>query len=165
MARLRDRREELFCNEIVANPGGSIVDAYEKAGYARDEGNASRKYNLAHIQLRILEITNPVLDKYAATHEHIVDGFSKIAHADYREAFDDYGNVLPLAEMPEDVRYAIASLEIVRGKEGETITKIKFESRATALRELGKMGGSYNDLAKAGAGEIKVNITPDDAKL
>jgi hypothetical protein len=165
MGALKDRREERFCHELVAHPERTVLESYEAAGFSRDAGNASRKYNLARIQLRMTEIAEPMLDRYASKHEHIVDGFAKIAHADYSQAFDERGRILPLSEMPEDVRYAIASLEVTTNADGDIITKIKFSPRETALRELGKMGGSYNGLAHAGAGVINVIMSEDDAKL
>lgn len=54
MMRLTDSRRENFCRLCVS--GSTITDAYENAGYARNDGNASKLYNNIQIQARIREL-------------------------------------------------------------------------------------------------------------
>jgi len=82
----------------------------------------------------------------------------RIAHVDLSKAYDKAGNLLPLQEMPEDVRRAIAGLESFeiftgqgenRTKEGD-LRKLKIWDKVRALELVGKHLGMFTDRLKVG---------------
>lgn len=66
----------------------------------------------------------------------------RIARADIAQAFDESGALLPVQAMPEDVRRAIASIEVeqVGGDEGAVsfVKKVRFWDKSRGLEMLGK---------------------------
>jgi phage terminase small subunit len=66
----------------------------------------------------------------------------RIARADIAQAFDESGALLPVQEMPEDVRRAIASIEVeqVGGDDGAVsfVKKVRFWDKSKGLELLGK---------------------------
>ena len=69
----------------------------------------------------------------------------RLAGSDVSKAFDEHGQLLPLHQIPEDVRRAISSVETDTRREGHgedaeivTVRKIRFWDKTKGLELLGK---------------------------
>ncbi len=78
--------------------------------------------------------------------DRVLQELMRIAMVDLGGAYDDKGHLLPVKEMPEDVRRAIAGIKVFeefdgygedRVKVGE-VREVKFWPKVDALRDLGK---------------------------
>ena len=65
MPALKILRQERFAR-LLAN-GKTVTDAYEEAGYRRDDGNSSRLSKSEEITGRIQEITSEALERERTT--------------------------------------------------------------------------------------------------
>lgn len=69
--------------------------------------------------------------------------YARLAFADTTKAYGPDGKLLPLHQMPADLRRAISSFEVDRrttndGTEVTRLTKVKFHSKSQALEALGR---------------------------
>lgn len=69
--------------------------------------------------------------------------WSHIAFADIVSCVDAEGNLLKIKDMPENIRRAISSIEVVIDAKGTVTHKIRFWSKPDALENLGKIIGVY----------------------
>jgi phage terminase small subunit len=89
----------------------------------------------------------------------------RIARTDLGGAFDEQGRLLPVREMPEDIRRAIAGLDVEELFEGRGadrahvgfVRKVRFWDKPKALELLAKhlnlLGGAGDDAGVRGLGE------------
>src|SRR5215469_6817808 len=71
MPVLANHRRELFAQLMVQ--GLTEVDAYEKAGYKRNDGNASTLAQHTEVQARLKEIKGELAAKAVVTAESLID--------------------------------------------------------------------------------------------
>jgi phage terminase small subunit len=71
MAPLRNPRHERFCQFLLQ--GETAIDAHEKAGYARDDGNATRLAKNPAVIERLTELQNAVAEKTQVTVESLIN--------------------------------------------------------------------------------------------
>lgn len=76
------------------------------------------------------------------TAETVMRELYRLATVDVAQAYDEQGNLKPIHEIPEDVRRAIAGVEVVteKSEEGESsyTKKLKFWDKNRSLELLGK---------------------------
>lgn len=85
-----------------------------------------------------------------ATVERVLQEYQHIAFLDIAQAFDPAGHLLPIHEMPEGVRRAIAGIEVAslnvdgdgKGPVGK-LHKIKLLDKGKALQDLAKHLGMF----------------------
>lgn len=160
--------------------GASMEEAARQAGYAKSTLNmAYRVDRHPEVQARIQELHGRIEDGIvsaaaapAATVTRVLEEYGHIAFLDLAEAFDEHGNLLPIREMPEGVRRAIAGIEYEdiwdgSGKDRKKVgrlAKIKCADKIAALTNIGrylglfakdKIGATEVDMEHAG---IKVTI-------
>jgi len=90
----------------------------------------------------------------------ILNEIACVAFIDPINLFDDNGDILPINEMDERTRRAIASLEIenVTGSQAKT-KKIKLWPKPTALEQLSKYRGLFaRDNDQRNPGEFFVRV-------
>lgn len=105
-------------------------------------------------------------DHITATVDRVLQEYSHIAFLDIGEAFDGAGNLLPIHDMPEGVRRAIAGIEVAdlnidrdgQGSVGK-LHKIKLLDKGKALQDLAKHLGMFVERL-----EHKVEITASIAE-
>jgi len=68
---LRNTRHEAFCQALLE--GKSATTAYEEAGYAKDDGNATRLAKNPAVIERLTELQNAVAEKTQVTVESLVN--------------------------------------------------------------------------------------------
>lgn len=76
---------------------------------------------------------------------------ARIAYSDIGELFDDAGRMLPIKQWPEDIRRAVASMEVVRGNvdqgdgKFDDVVKIKLWDKGRNLESLMKHHGQLTE--------------------
>jgi phage terminase small subunit len=115
----------------------------------------------------IAEAQAKALAKSEVTVERTIAEYARLAYLDPATLFDAQGKPLPIAEMPEDARRAIVSLEIeelfagsgAHRRQVGLLHKIRFAPKIQALDSLGKHLGMFIDrIAGADGGAVQVNV-------
>lgn len=156
MAALEDHRQELFCQKYCAlrkaeGSGNKVrfnaTQAAIAAGYSKKTAysSGSRLLKRAEVKNRIDEIVKQQVDNITITSDRIIKELAFLGTADVSKAFDTNGNLLPIHEIPEDVRRAIAGFELVEERDengegtGHMTKKVKFWDKNTSLLGLAKV--------------------------
>jgi len=108
------------------------------------------------------------LGKLELDGEVILGELLRIARVDIAEAFEEDGNLRKLSDIPEDVRRAVAGIEIDDRWEGKgedatryTVKKLKFWDKPRALELLAKNLGllvDRHEVAGPGGKGISISI-------
>lgn len=110
--------------------------------------NASKLLADARIMLRIKELRAEVAARTTVSEARVVEEVARIGLLDPSRMFDERGNLLPITQMPAEVRAAIASFEVVEvpGEDGGTllqVKKVKLVDKNSALEKLMKHLGMF----------------------
>jgi phage terminase small subunit len=168
MPILENSKHEKFAQEIAK--GTPCSEAYVSAGYAKNDGNASRLKGNDRIRDRVQEILNEACAKVGVTVERVVAELAKIGFGDIRRAVfwgsgiavpDGEGGtkiangvgLLNSTEISDDAAAAIS--EVAQTKEG---IRIKFHDKRAALVDLGRHLGMFTE-----KGELRVTISQEEA--
>lgn len=171
-------KQEMFVQAYceTMNKTQSYVKVY---GTSEDVAGtaAARLFGNVRIQERIEEIRKYTTGKFNITRERIAKEYSRLAFADRTKIFDADGNVIPFAELDEDVRATISGVDVDELYAGETnigrTKKIKTYDKKGALDSLAKMFG-FNEPEKIksevlnnfpnGVLQVVVVAAPESAK-
>ncbi len=154
-------KQELFCLEYLKDLNATA--AYKRAGYKCKSDKvanveACRLLVNPSIAEKIQLSMNKRSDKLEITAERVLQEIARLAYVDISRAYDVNGGLLPLHDMPEDVRRAIASVEVTEERvDGEVvgeIRKVKFWDKKGSLDLLGRHLKLFTDVL-----EIK-DVTP-----
>lgn len=141
-------KEEKFCLKLFEH--GEKFQAVLDAGYKQTPKaaavTATRLLKKAKIQARLKELRSKQEKRTEVTADRILLELYRIATVDVGQAFTDEGMLKPLKDIPEDVRRAIAGIEVDeifegRGDERTQVgwtKKVKFWDKPRALELLGK---------------------------
>lgn len=125
----------------------NATQAAIRAGYSAKGArvNGPRLLSNAVVAAAIQERQAKRIGKLELTADAVLGELLRIAKADIAEAFEEDGNLRKLSEIPEDVRRAVAGIEIDdrwegRGEEAVryTVKKLKFWDKNRALELLAK---------------------------
>jgi phage terminase small subunit len=163
MPPLKNTRHERYC--LLRAGGLTIDEAYEKAGFTANRGNAGRLNANEDVAKRIRELQEGAAKSAGVTIERVARGFFAIADVDIAKCYDKNGNLLPIHEIPKSVRRAIASIEVDEiyegtGRERFVIghtKKVKFWSKIDAWTALGRHVGFFTK-----DNERKMKVTLED---
>lgn len=149
-------RMQAFAGHYLACLNGA--EAARRAGYAPGHADKQARMLLKHPTVRrmLRDQHQALLAKIQTTQERVWHEITRIAFLDPAEAFDDDGELKKLADMPEDLRRAIAGLKVTVKTFGddETVEKeIKFVSKDAALDKLLRLTGMFKE-EKATADDI-----------
>lgn len=142
-------REERFVVEFLIT-GGNAAEAARRAGYKDGPGlyhSASRLLRKAHVQAAIAERRRSILSARILTAEEVLQEQSRLASSDIGDCYDAAGNLLPIPQLPADVRRCIAGTKTVirnvAGNDGhtDTVIEIKLWPKSDALAALGRYHG------------------------
>lgn len=140
------KKQAQFAQEYLVDL--NATQAAMRAGYspktARQLGN--RLLATPHVAREIERRRSERMERTEITSDVVLMELLRLARADISMAFDENGTLKPLHEIPEDVRRAIAGVDVDelfegRGKDREMIgyvKKIKFWDKTKALELLGK---------------------------
>lgn len=142
-------REERFAVEFLIT-GGNATEAARRAGYRDGPGirvTARRLLTKANIQAAIAERRRSILSERILTADEVLQEQSRLASSDIGACYDAAGNLLPIHQLPADVRRCIASTKtVIRNMAGgdghtDTVVEVKFWSKGDALAFLGRYHG------------------------
>ncbi len=153
MPKLPNKKQELFCQKYCVlqktQEGGKFngTQAAREAGYAKGSAavTASRLLRKANIRQRVEELLAERVEEVEIDAKRVLREMGYIGTADTAKAFDANGNLLPIHEIPEDVRRAIAGFELVEERDengeptGHMTKKVKFWDKNTSLLGLAKV--------------------------
>ncbi len=99
----------------------NATQAAIRAGYSPRSAhvNGPRLLTDAEVAAYVDEHTAAVLEESRTTVSNVLREVERIAYLDPKNMFDAQGALLPIAEIPEDLRRAIASFEVVETFEWE----------------------------------------------
>lgn len=130
-----------FAQEYVKN-GRNATKAAIKAGYSEDTAR----------QIGAEVLTKPVVKKYIDAYSldlmaqlelstfTLANELKNIALSDYREFFDEHGELLPIQKLSDRAAAALSGIDIEEDRMGLTVTKkIKTYDKTSALTALAKM--------------------------
>ena len=145
MAALEDPKHEKFAQEYCVD--FNATQAAIRAGYSKRSARqqASVLLTKPNIAGRVKEIATKDITKVEMNPDRIVRELTFLGTADVSKAFDTEGNLLPIHEIPEDVRRAIAGFELVEERDengegtGHMTKKVKFWDKNTSLLGLAKV--------------------------
>jgi phage terminase small subunit len=134
MAQLENARQEAFAQNVVK--GMPIVEAYEQAGYLRNEGNAVRLKGNERVMARIRELQDEVKERTLVTVEALTSELEEarqlaldaanpsaavsatMGKAKLNGLLVDRSEVTPVFNIAEELSNARARLRKAREEEG-----------------------------------------------
>jgi len=135
MAHKAKGNPETFARKYVAlNFNGK--QAAIAAGYSPKtaESQASRLLSKAKVKALVAKFSAPIIKKEQITVERTLTELARCAYVDPSELFDENKKLRSLSDMSEDVRRAVAGVEVnARGR----VTKVKMTDKLRALHILG----------------------------
>jgi phage terminase small subunit len=178
MPALANTRHEMFCQNLAK--GMSDTDAYERAGYVRDDGNACHLSQKPHIRARVQELMEKAGRRAEITAARVLEEMAKLAFhnpADYIKIDEDGSAIVDLSKLDRDQAAAIAEVISERGQDGKIRTRIKLVDKKAALVELGRHFGLWIERVEHGRPgdfsdiqsteelieKIRTELGPDDA--
>lgn len=150
-------RQRAFADAYACDPERNATRAYIAVGYAA-RGNAAevcaarllRNVQVAaYVKQREAEAREHAEERYQVTQDNVLAELAGITYSDPADLYDEEGKLLPIHQIPERARRAIASIEY--GKDG---VKIKFWSKTAGADMLAKHLNLYEQHQKAGLGEV-----------
>lgn len=150
-------RQRAFADAYACDPERNATRAYIAVGYAA-RGNAAevcaarllRNVQVAaYVTSREAEARVVAAKRYDITQGNVLAELAGIAYSDPADLYAEDGTLLPIHQMPERARRAIASIEY--GKDG---IKIKLWSKTQGADMLAKHLNLYEQHQKAGLGEV-----------
>lgn len=147
-------KQHRFSEEYVLDLNGTA--AARRAGYTGTNATlnvtACRLLHNAAVADRISALQVDRSRRTGITSDVILGELLRLARTDVSQAFDADGNMLPINQMPEDVRRSISSIEVneehhrsALGTDGESdrrkitnVKKLRFWDKKGALELLGK---------------------------
>lgn len=165
-----DDRQRRFVAEYLVDL--NATQAAIRAGYSKRTASSAgwRLLRNVEIQKAISAGRQEQLHATGITAEEVLKELKNIALVDIGEAYDDAGNLKPLAQIPARVRRAIVGLESSRiskgsrrggspgasgddedygaGDEEETLRKVRFADKLKALELLGRHLRLYVDVVE-----------------
>lgn len=170
MARLTPRQER-FVAEYLTDL--NATKAAIRAGYSKRSAY-SQGHDLLkkpEVQEAISKATAKRATKLELTAERVLLEATRLAFADPAQAFTPEGALLPLPEIPEELRRAVSGLDVEalfegRGESREqvgTLRKIRFWSKPDALELLAKHLKLLTEKVEHG-GKVEVARSPEDVE-
>lgn len=159
------RKQQAFVDALVADPTISGTEAAIRAGFSKETARSQASRMLTNVDIRAaLDAGMAEAARSVGVRADVVlRELLRIATVDIAKAFDDEGNLLPIKDIPEDVRRAIAGVDAEELWEGKgqsrertgTLRKVKFWDKPAALRDLGRHLGLWRDKLEH-SGELRL---------
>lgn len=156
MPTLRPKRRRFVAEYLLDH---NATQAAIRTGYAARSAKvtASRLLDNADVQAALREALAAQQQRLELKADDVLRELLRVGLVDPARLVDDGGRLLPVAEMPEDVRRAISSIEVEELFEGRgearervgTLRKVKFWDKPKALELLGRHLKLFTDLVEA----------------
>ncbi len=145
-------KQKQFCIEYLIDL--NATQAAIRAKYSKKTATEMGYENLRkpHIQKEIGRLNKDRSDKTEITVQRVLEELARIAFLDPKDIFDKDMDLLPLSEMSEDARRAIAGIETVStvsDKDSKyTTKKVKLINKDRALELIGRHLEMFTDRLK-----------------
>lgn len=141
-------KQERFVQEYLIDLNATA--AYKRAGYAAEghaaEASASRLLSNVEVCSRIAALQKKVANKYELTQELVVRSIVQELTFDPAKLYGPDGELLPIPELPEDVRMALTSVEFEQIGSPDApvfVRKVKWAQRQGAREQAMKHMGMF----------------------
>lgn len=146
-------KQAAFCAEYLIDLNG--CQAAIRAGYSKKTARSVAAENLTKpdIQAEVARLMGDRSRRVEVTADNVLAELLKIAMADIGQAFKEDGSLKTLHDMPEEIRRAIAGVDVFeefegRGEDREQIgftKKVRFWDKTKALEMLGRHLRMFTD--------------------
>lgn len=153
MAALKNAKHEAFAQGLAK--GLSADEAYARAGFKPNRGNASRLKANESIAARVDEIVGKGAERAEATVERVLKELSRIGFSDLRNVFTEGGHLRHPSTWDDATAAAISSIKVITrpaggvdedgNKEVEHVHEIKLWDKNSALEKIAKHLGMFVD--------------------
>lgn len=154
-------KQQRFVAEYLKD--SNATQAAIRAGYSKTNAR-----NTGSRMLTIADVASAItkhVQQAGITADVILGELLRIARVDIGQAYDPSGYLLPLKEMPEDVRRAIAGIDVEEMFDGSgeerrrvgNVVKVKFWDKPRSLELLGKHLKLFTDKLEH-SGNVSVNV-------
>lgn len=167
-------KQQRFVDEYLIDM--NATQAYIRAGYtARGnaaEVNAIRLLRNAQVAALVDEGRKAISERTELTQEQVVTELAKIGFSDVRKLFDENGALIPIHMLSDEAAACLSSFEVVTrrppgGGEGEVehVVKVKLWDKPSALVNLGKHLGGFNDKSTVNHQHLHLHQrTPEESR-
>ena len=163
-----ESRREDFLAEYVSNgydQKAAYLKVYPESSPTTVSANSARYLQHPRTQRILQQVRQKIMAKMEINEKTILAELARIAFLDLGECYDEDGYLLPLSEMSEDARRALAAIESVQlpnrddGDLPRVLKKIKAESKIKALELLGKHLAMFTDkIEHSGSSDLAAQI-------
>jgi phage terminase small subunit len=157
-------KQERFVSEYLIDLNATA--AYKRAGYVAKghaaEANAARLLRNAEVEAEIAHRSKKTAEKYELTQELVIRSIVQELAFDPAKLYGADGKLLPITELPEDVRMALTSVEFEQHGSPDApvfVRKVKWSQRQGAREQAMKHLGMFLEDNKQKRG---VEELPDD---
>jgi len=146
----------------------NATQAAIRAGYSLKaaQQHSSRLLSNVVVSEEIVKRRQVLAKKAGISRERWLEELMCVAVFNPAKMFDDHGNLLEICEMPQHVRRAVASFEIVENFEGNGESrkavghtkKFKFLDKLKALKQIGEALGYFDTVPVPGEHNRQIDI-------
>lgn len=161
-------RELMFCEAYLSDANRNGTEAAITAGYAKRTARSKASQLLTKVNIRqYLEWkTAPLLEKYGAKQEKIVQELVKVGFSNVFELFDAQYNLRSKEEIPAHLQGAVSQLKISKsstpnengGMDESTTVDVKVWDKMKALQSLAEMSGLVKKDSDQGPTNVQNNF-------
>lgn len=170
MPALKNPKHELYA-QLVAK-GTPSAKAYVEVGYKFNEGNASRLKSNEKVKARIKELVESGADRAEISIERVLRELGRVGFQDPRNLFSKEGGIKGIHDLDQDTAAAIASVELVSRKSGETdddgnpiyeqIHKVRTWDKVSALEKMARiLGANIDKIEVSGPNGGPIEVTEE----
>ncbi len=145
-------KQEKFVQEYLLS--GNATEAYRKA-YATGKMkpttiNRNAKANLDNnkISTRIMQLRAAMAKRAEIDQDRLTQEYARIAFADFRQYFDEDGNIIPIKDLSDDAAAVLAGVDVQMVGIGDDTShdkKFKTWNKLKALNDLAKHLGFFKE--------------------
>lgn len=132
-------KQRAFCQEYLVDL--NATQAAIRAGYSEASATEIGFENLSkpHIHREVQRMMNERAERVEVTADMVLRELIGIATVDLSEAFDEFGVLKPIKDIPKNVRKAIAGIETLQIGDGAgQVKKVRFWDKNKSLEMLGR---------------------------
>lgn len=144
-----------FAHLVAANPNAteSYVQAFGTESRQAAAVEASKMLKMPAVAELVATLRAQLLERFNVSNERIIEEYARCAFLDIADLYGEDGKLLPVHQMPEHARRAIAEIEVEElfdgsGKDRVQVgftSKVKTVKKREALQDLAKIRKMLND--------------------
>jgi phage terminase small subunit len=161
-------KQKAFCEEYLIDFNGT--QAAIRAGYSEKTARQQAEQLLSKLDIQqcVKKLQQDRSKRTEVTQDRVLLEIARLAFNDPRKAFDEYGELLPVQQWPDEVAAAISSIKVTEMKSGddEVVTQlkeVKFWDKGKQIELAAKHLGMFTDKLHV-TGNITLEDLLQDAK-